>query len=91
MKIKTGTIVRTVVLILTLVNTVLSGMGKNPLPWSEDEMYNGISAIATAIAALWSWWKNNSFTQAAIMADDFMVDVKNGIITEKSGNRGNKG
>lgn len=76
MKIKTGTIVRTVVLILTLVNTVLSGMGKNPLPWSEDELYSGVSAVATVCAALWSWWKNNSFTQVAIMADDYKDGLK---------------
>ena len=49
MKIKTGTIVRTVVLILTLVNTVLSGMGKNPLPWSEDELFGSGYGMRRAV------------------------------------------
>ena len=70
MKIKTATIVRTVVLAITLLNSILTTCGINPLPFSEEEMYEGLSALATTIASLWAWWENNSFTKAAILADE---------------------
>lgn len=68
-KISTATYVRTAFLIIALINTVLTACGLNPLPFSEEELYEGLSSIVTVIAALWSWWENNSFTKAAIAAD----------------------
>lgn len=70
--IETGTIVRTVVLIIALINMVLTSFGKNPLPFSDDEVYSGVSAVVTVVAALVAWWKNNSFTLKAIEADDIL-------------------
>lgn len=68
-KISTATYVRTAFLIIALINTVLTACGLNPLPFSEEELYEGLSSIVTVIAALWSWWENNSFTRAALAAD----------------------
>lgn len=76
MKIKAETWVRTAVLILALLNTLLSAWGKNPLPFSEEESYQAISAAVTAAVSLWAWWKNNSFTSAAITADEYMAKLK---------------
>ena len=70
MSVKTSTIVRTVVLGLVLMNNILTMSGMNPLPFSEDEMYEIVSSIATVAAAVWAWWENNSFTPAAIKADE---------------------
>ena len=39
MKIQTSTIIRTIVLAITLVNTFLTMAGCNPLPFSEEELY----------------------------------------------------
>ena len=69
MKIKTQTFVRTACLALALLNNVLTMMGKNPLPFSEDEAYCGLSALVTVAVSLWTWWENNSFTKAALSAD----------------------
>ena len=69
-KIETGTIVRTAVLGFALFNQVLTISGKNPLPFSDEEVGQAVSAAVTAAASLWAWWKNNSFTQAAIAADE---------------------
>lgn len=76
MKVKTDTIVRAIVLFITLLNQVLTMLGKNPLPFAEDELYSTITAIATIAAALWAWWKNNSFTPAAIKADEYLAELK---------------
>lgn len=70
------TIIRTAVLVIALLNTVLNALGKNPFPFSEDEAYESLSALFTVIAALVAWWKNNSFTKAARQADDVMKVMK---------------
>lgn len=77
MKISSGTIARTVVLILALVNQVLTMTGYNPLPWSDEQVYEGITLIVTVAASLVTWWKNNSFSSAAIKADEVMRNLKN--------------
>lgn len=76
MKVKTDTIVRTVILFFTLLNQVLTIVGKNPLPFAEDELYTALTTVATVIATLWAWWKNNSFTRSAIRADEYLTELK---------------
>lgn len=75
-KISKETIIRTGVLILTLANTLLSAFGKNPLPFSENDIYQAVSAVCTVAATVWAWWKNNSFTSAALKADEYMKELK---------------
>lgn len=69
-KIETGTIVRTAVLVFALINQVLTISGYNPLPFTDEDFGQAVSMILTVCASLWAWWKNNSFTQAAIAADE---------------------
>lgn len=76
MNCKKETIVRTVVLLLSLINQVLTVLGKNPLPFSDEAVYQGISAAVTVAASLWAWWKNNSFTSAALKADAYLEGLK---------------
>ncbi len=64
------TIIRTAVLVFALVNQALTIGGRSPLPFSEDDFGQAASMILTVSASLWAWWKNNSFTQAAITADE---------------------
>lgn len=71
-----STIARTGVLIFALVNQVLTILGYNPLPWSDEQAYEGFTLLLTTVAALWSWWKNNSFTQEAVQADEYMRELK---------------
>ncbi|MBP3442974.1 MAG: phage holin [Clostridia bacterium] len=61
--------VRTLVLILALVNQalVMFGVTDNEV---ELETWTRYATYAfTVISAVWSWWKNNSFTQKAQQAD----------------------
>ena len=76
MKVKTDTIIRTIVLIIALVNQVLAIMGKQAFPVTEDEVYQVVTLIVTIGASVWAWWKNNSFTSEAIAGDNLMNRLK---------------
>lgn len=75
-KVSAETVIRTIVLAVTLVNSILTAAGKNPLPFAEDELYTILSSLATIIASVWAWWKNNSFTKEAIEADEVLKELK---------------
>lgn len=51
------TIIRTIVTFVALVNSVLTMIGKNPLPFSDDEVYLFFSTLLTVFSTIWSWWK----------------------------------
>ena len=78
MKIKTETIVRTVILIVALINQGLTISGHSLLPITDDQITEIITLAITIGASLWAWWKNNSFTKNAIEADKVLDELKNG-------------
>lgn len=78
MKVKTETIIRTIVLILALANQVLAIYGKEKIPITEDEVYQIVTLIVTIASSLWAWWKNNSFTAPAIKADEYLAKLREG-------------
>lgn len=69
LKISTGTIARTACLLLALTNQILSACGKPILPIESSTVEQLVTAGITTAAALVAWWRNNSFTAAAIQAD----------------------
>ena len=75
-KISAGTIARTIILLLALINQCLSMAGGSPLPIEDEQVETIITTAWTVIAALIAWWKNNSFTQAALEGDKLMHTLK---------------
>ena len=73
-----GTAARTVCLILALTNQILTVLGYDVINISDDTVNTLISTGFTVITAIAAWWKNNSFTKAAIEADNVMRDLKEG-------------
>ena len=73
--VKKDTIIRTIVLIVALINQALTLASKNPLPFEDDEIVNVLSYAFTLGASLWAWWKNNSFTKNAIKADEVLAQL----------------
>ncbi len=67
--ISAGTIARTACLLLALANQVLSALGKPVLPIESATVEQLVTAGITTVTALVAWWKNNSFTPAALEAD----------------------
>ena len=75
-KITSGTIARTVILILALVNQVLTATGHSVINISDENVNTLISTGFTIVSALIAWWKNNSFTNDAIAADEYKRQLK---------------
>ena len=69
-------LIRTAVLVAALINQILVLSGKNTLPFSEEEITRGLTAVFTAAASLWAWWKNNSFTKAARKGDEAVAAAR---------------
>ena len=67
--ISAGTVARTACLLLALTNQVLSALGKPVLPIESATVEQLVTAGITTVTALVAWWKNNSFTPAALEAD----------------------
>lgn len=76
MQVKTSTIIRTLCLILALINQILSALGKPLLPIEDSQIESVVTETALILAALWNWWKNNSFTKNAIVADEYLNELK---------------
>lgn len=76
--IKADTIIRTVLLVLALVNQALTITGHAVLPISDEQVTELLSLALTVGASLWAWWKNNSFTQAALEGDAVKDSIKKG-------------
>ena len=74
----TGTIIRTVCLVLALVNQILTATGHSIIPIDDETVTQLISAGATVATSLLAWWKNNSITKEARAADEFMHEWKKG-------------
>ena len=73
---KKDTIIRTVILALALMNQILTSTGHSVIPISDEQVTEGISLAFTVVTALIAWWKNNSFTAAAIQADETLKELK---------------
>ena len=71
-----GTIVRTIVLFLAIINQVLAIFGKSIIPIQEEDINLLVTTAWTVISAIIAWWENNSFTKAAIEADKVYDQIK---------------
>lgn len=65
-------IVRLVVLGILLANQSLMLYGWNPLPFSEEQIYEGVSTVATIGVAVWAWFKDNPVTKKGKHNDKFL-------------------
>ena len=73
---KPETIIRTICLALALINQILAIYGKEKIPITDEEVYQLVSIVVTIGVSIWTWWRNNSFTQPAIKADIYMEELR---------------
>ena len=74
--ISAGTIARLICLILALVNQVLVMTGHSVLPIENQTIEMVVTNVWTIAAAVWGYWKNNSWTLKARKADAYLADEK---------------
>lgn len=75
-KVTAGTIARTIALVLALINQLLTATGHPIIPISDDLINQLVSVSATIITSVIAWWKNNSFTKAALVGDEAMINYR---------------
>ena len=80
MKITKGTILRTVMLFIVLINFVLTKMGVDIINVSENEVLGFIEMIISVLSVLAAWWYNNSFSEKARRADLLLKQLREGEI-----------
>ena len=76
MSVTPGTIARTLILALALINQILTASGHSVIAVSDDDINTLITTGFTVVSALLAWWKNNSFTQPALKADEVLREEK---------------
>ena len=83
LKVSKATIVRTVLVVLMLINMGLKAAGKTELVYSENEITELVTYIINIAIIVDAFWHNNSFTKHAIMADNLLKELKNGTTGEE--------
>jgi len=58
-------IVRVAALIVVLINQVLVGFGFDPLPFSNEQVYEGLSAVATVVMSVITTYFDTDVTKQA--------------------------
>lgn len=76
MKISKWTIVRTIMIILVIVNMLLKAFGINTINVNENAVLGVVEALVEIGAVVCAWWYNNSFTEKARKADLFFKTLK---------------
>lgn len=76
MKISKGTIIRTIALAVVLLNLLLKALGKPLIDFDEGTALYWLEYLIEIAVILVTFWKNNSFSPAAIKADEILKQLK---------------
>ena len=76
MKIDKSTIIRLILLIVALINVYLEMTGRGILPIDEELVSELVSFGFLVVTSVVGYWKNNSYTQNAIKADEFLKRLR---------------
>lgn len=76
MKITKATIVRTILVVLVIINSVLEKLGIDIIPVDENAILMLVETGIEIAVIVVAWWKNNSFSENAIKADAFLKQLR---------------
>ena len=74
--IKKSTIVRTIMLLIVLVNLVLKAFGVDLISIDESLIAEIVELVVEVAVIVVAFWKNNSFTPKAIKAAEFLKQLR---------------
>ncbi len=77
MSITKGTIVRTVMLVIVIINMILKHFGLDLIDVEEYQILDAVEMLIEVAVIVVAFWKNNSFTDKAIKADEFLKTLRN--------------
>lgn len=69
-------VVTLAVQIFLVINSVLVAMGKDPIPLDETQITSAATYVATVFWSVWTWWRNNNVTRAAVMGQEVTNNYK---------------
>lgn len=72
-----ATIIRTIVNIIAALNAVLTMTGKPLIPIKDETVEIVVNAAVSIVVWTHGFWKNNSYTEAAIEGDQLKNRLKN--------------
>lgn len=74
-KVTKGTILRTILMIIVLINMGLRAMGKPVLTIGTDELSSTLETLIEIAVLVTNWWYNNSITPKARKAEEFFKQL----------------
>lgn len=75
MKITKGAVIRVILLVIVLINLVLKAAGKPILEIDEGSIAGCIEMLIEVLVIVVTWWYNNSFSENAKKADEFLKQL----------------
>ena len=76
MKITKSTIVRLISILIVVINIVLEKCGVDLIPTDESTILMFVEAVIEIAVIAVGFWKNNSFSAKAIIADQYLKELK---------------
>lgn len=70
-----ATYTRYILMLLAGVNMILTHFGLNPIPISDDSIYQVVTDVLAFAVMLTNTWCNNSVTAPALKADEYYRDL----------------
>lgn len=77
MKISKSTIIRAILVAIVIINFILEKLGVDLIPADESVITMFVETFIEIAVIAVGFWKNNSFSQAAIRADEFLKELRN--------------
>lgn len=78
MKISKSTIIRTILVAIVIINFILEKLGVDLIPADESVITMFVETFIEIAVVAVGFWKNNSFSEAAIRADEFLKELRSG-------------
>lgn len=75
-KIEKSTIIRAILLLIVIVNIVLERCGIDIIPADENTVAMLVETVIEILIIAASYWYNNSFSQKALKAQQFLRKLK---------------
>lgn len=82
--IKPHTYVSILMILFLITNTISVYVSGSPIiKFSEEQVTDAVNILLNVIFICYTFWKNQSFTSAALAADDVLTILKDGKVTRE--------